>query len=876
MQWEEEMCIISGSYRSGEGKPPRTTVELWCRARSGHSVTLLVNGLRPYVVIALPGKPRPASEANSALDYLRSRDWAVNVSPIGDKWTQDGIKPHWKVEVPQPWMITSGPNIRKILKESWEVSSADILFERRLLLDYDLGPHISACGEVLWAGERAPIEVRDDDTSDRTVAAGRIAEAGGSGLYPTDMVVSCTLEDLAKVDPFRTPFVSFSFDLETSIQSNRILCAAAVIDRGGERSEHTFQGDEGDIMEGLTSLVHSEDPDIITGYNIDNFDLPRMEERADVLAGRSKMEATTLFGWGRVPMLQSEAKPRRLFPSRRQNRVWDIAGRIPLDAWWQARQTLRPQRESLSYVSKLLWPEDEDKHKLDIDASQMDREWAERPEEVLEYCVRDTILPLDILDRLQSVARKEALASVSLTTVETASTGTTSQWIDSLVIRLADRSDVAVPTTISGPRRRDQIAGGYVHEVDAGISPWVVVLDFKSMYPSIMIANNICSTTLVRDDTTDDSYSVSPTTQTRYLSKENRVGLVPHLLEQLMQSRDRHKAALAEARAAGDEAEAFLQDQLQYAVKILMNSFYGVFASSFYRFTHPDLGASITEWARHNIRGIIAQVEEDGHEVVYSDTDSIFVRSPVDKQAPIKRPEDEDESLSEWEGAKRDALQFGERLADRFTREGAELEFETALSAFFSHGAKKRYVGRVVWPREEMLIRGYEVRRTDSFALLTRTMTDMFEMILDGEEWDAVEMTKSVIDDVKARRTDVADLVISRSCKGTLRRDGSVDFTKVYDNPDGLPYVRAAKERIRRGLPFTPGMKVGYIVTNAKMSPMTVEPWLVDEIGEKAPKYDPDYYARRLAKSLGRITEAFGWSETELLSGSRQQSIFDF
>ena len=876
MQWEEEMCIISGSYRSGEGKPPRTTVELWCRARSGHSVTLLVNGLRPYVVIALPGKPRPASEANSALDYLRSRDWAVNVSPIGDKWTQDGIKPHWKVEVPQPWMITSGPNIRKILKESWEVSSADILFERRLLLDYDLGPHISACGEVIWAGERAPVEVRDDDTGDRTVAAGRIAEAGGSGLYPTDMVVSCTLEDLAKVDPFRTPFVSFSFDLETSIQSNRILCAAAVIDRGGERSEHTFQGDEGDIMEGLTSLVHSEDPDIITGYNIDNFDLPRMEERADVLAGRSKMEATTLFGWGRVPMLQSEAKPRRLFPSRRQNRVWDIAGRIPLDAWWQARQTLRPQRESLSYVSKLLWPEDEDKHKLDIDASQMDREWAERPEEVLEYCVRDTILPLDILDRLQSVARKEALASVSLTTVETASTGTTSQWIDSLVIRLADRSNVAVPTTISGPRRRDQIAGGYVHEVDAGISPWVVVLDFKSMYPSIMIANNICSTTLVRDDTTDDSYSVSPTTQTRYLSKENRVGLVPHLLEQLMQSRDRHKAALAEARAAGDEAEAFLQDQLQYAVKILMNSFYGVFASSFYRFTHPDLGASITEWARHNIRGIIAQVEEDGHEVVYSDTDSIFVRSPVDKQAPIKRPEDEDESLSEWEGAKRDALQFGERLADRFTREGAELEFETALSAFFSHGAKKRYVGRVVWPREEMLIRGYEVRRTDSFALLTRTMTDMFEMILDGEEWAAVEMTKSVIDDVKARRTDVADLVISRSCKGTLRRDGSVDFTKVYDNPDGLPYVRAAKERIRRGLPFTPGMKVGYIVTNAKMSPMTVEPWLVDEIGEKAPKYDPDYYARRLAKSLGRITEAFGWSETELLSGSRQQSIFDF
>jgi len=870
MQWEEEMCIISGDNRAVEGKPHRTTVELWCRTRTGHSVTLLVEGLRPYVVVALPGRPRPASEATSGLDFLKGMDEVVAITPLGDKWTPLGDKPHWRVEVTQPYAV---PRMRKRIEDSWEVTSADILFFQRLLLDCDLGPHILARGEVLWAGARAPAEARDEVTTDRATAAGRIAEVGGVGIYPTDMVVTCTLDGLSKTEPFRTPFVTFSFDLETSIQSNRILCAAAVVDRGGERTEHTFKGEEGDIMEGLTKIIRSEDPDVITGYNIDNFDLPRMEERAGVIAGRSKMEAASLNGWGRVPMLQSE---NRLFPKRQQNRVWRIPGRIPLDAWWQARQTLRPQRETLKYVSKLLWPEDEDKHKLDIDASQMDREWAERPEEVLEYCVRDTVLPLDILDRLQSVARKEALASVSMTTVETASSGTTSQWLDSLVIRLADRRNVSVPTTNSGPRRRDQIAGGYVHEVDAGLEPWVVVLDFKSMYPSIMIANNICSTTLLRDGSVDDSYSVSPITETRYLSKEDRLGLVPQLLEQLMQSREVHKAALSAARESGDEAEAFLQDQLQYAVKILMNSFYGVFASSFYRFTHPDLGASITEWARHNIRGIIAHVEKRGHEVVYSDTDSIFVKAPVDKESPINKPPEDSPVHADWERAKAETLRFGESLASEFTKEGAELELETALSAFFSHGAKKRYVGRVVWPREEMLIRGYEVRRTDSFALLTRTMTEMFEMILDGEEWAAVEMTKSVIDDVKARRVDAADLVISRSCKGTLRRDGTVDFSKVYDNPNGLPYVRAAKKRIERDLPFTPGMKVGYVVTSAKNSPMDVEPWLVDEIGEDPPRYDPEYYARRLATALGRITEAFGWGATELMSGSRQQTLFDF
>ena len=184
-----------------------------------------------------------------------------------------------------------------------------------------------------------------------------------------------------------------------------------------------------------------------------------------------------------------------------------------------------------------------------------------------------------------------------------------------------------------------------------------------------------------------------------------------------------------------------------------MNSFYGVFASSFYRFTHPDLGASITEWARHNITAIIKQVEEGGNDVIYSDTDSIFVKSPVDEGAPTNKPDDA-EGAEVWSAVRDETLEFGEGLAQMFTKEGAELEFETALSAFFSHGAKKRYVGRVVWPREEMLIRGYEVRRTDSFDLLSETMTEMFEMLLDGDTEGAVNMTKLAIDEVRSGSVD--------------------------------------------------------------------------------------------------------------------------
>ena len=157
-------------------------------------------------------------------------------------------------------------------------------------------------------------------------------------------------------------------------------------------------------------------------------------------------------------------------------------------------------------------------------------------------------------------------------------------------------------------------------------------------------------------------------------------------------------------------------------------------------------------------------------------------------------------------------------------------------------------------------------------------MTQMFEMILDGDTLGAVDMTKSVIDRVREGDVAPVQLVISRSCKGKWdSKKNEWDFS-VYANPDGLPYVRAAKQRIVAGLQFTPGMKVGYVVTEPEEGEkkLGVSAWLVDEIGDEPPDYDREYYAGRLAKSLGRITEAFGWTEQELLRGTRQSSIFDF
>ena len=90
------------------------------------------------------------------------------------------------------------------------------------------------------------------------------------GLYP-----GCDASDIEPTEPFQVPYTVFSFDLETSIKHETVQCAACVEHLGTGKCEvFSYRGTEQEILEGLTATVQATDPDIITGYNIDNFDLP--------------------------------------------------------------------------------------------------------------------------------------------------------------------------------------------------------------------------------------------------------------------------------------------------------------------------------------------------------------------------------------------------------------------------------------------------------------------------------------------------------------------------------------------------------------------------------------------------------------------------
>ena len=765
-----DVRIISASS-SQDGDEP--VIELFGKTRDRKSITILAYGFRPYL-FAVDPKPD--------LDQQMKDDPEVISAEHDTLLYKSEMHDVLKVTIKSPWKISEFKN--RFQRKGYKVLSADISFQHRFFYDKDMGACIRVTGEPI----------------DRP--------------YYTDLVIK--MDSFENIDPFDPGLKILSFDIENSVEHEFIYVICSTIKDGDEmRNGPAISGNETEIIDGFAKLIREEDPDVITGYNIDNYDIRKIMERSK--ARRMK----DALPWGR-----DGSQPKLI-----SDRFWRVKGRLVCDAWWAVKKQLRPKQETLNAVSMMLLGE----QKLDVDPKYMDSEWANNKEKVIEYCFKDSELALRILLEVDTVRKDMDLAAVSKLTIEDVMTSGSSQLSDSLLIRAADRNKVAVPMMGARIAGADQIEGGYVHSMTPGLYHWVCVEDFKSMYPSLIIAKNICFTTLC-----EDGEIISPS-GARFMSKERREGLLPRILEDLMAERDRIKKLMKQTT---DPHEHNYLDGLQAAVKVLMNTFYGVFASTFYRFTDKSIGAAITAFARANTIGIINQVESEGIHVIYSDTDSIFMQSPENN----------------LEGS----VAFGQKMAERFSVDGGTLEFEKLLEPMFTHGMKKRYVGKIVWPQatDELLVRGYEIRRSDSFDLQSKMLTELFEMILEEKNDEALTMVKTTIQDVKNGNVDISELVISKSCKGL----------DAYENPDRMANVQAAKKLIEMGYDFIPGMKVSWIVTDSKSSPQTVEPYVSGVEFKGKPDYK--YYAERLSQTASRITEVFGWEEKDLLMGNQQATLF--
>ncbi|EQB68606.1 MAG: hypothetical protein AMDU5_GPLC00010G0146 [Thermoplasmatales archaeon Gpl] len=772
--------IISSSYRTSD-----TVLEIFGRTIDGTSVTVLCGGFDPYFDVIEPNEQE--------IEGIKKNQEFKRMENL-ELWVKGETRKAIRIYVNHPYKV---PELRSLFVST--VMAADIPFHHRFIYDLDLG----AC-----------IEVEGEEVIDRN-------------RYHTDMVLKTDIKGIRTTDDFTPDVRVLSFDIENAFPPDegdtygKIIVIGYSIrsKKGTETEKGAITGEEKEILSNFNKLILEKDPDIIIGYNIDGYDLPVIEYRME------RYRLTLDIG-------RDGSKARRM-----NGQFWRVKGRIISDVWWNVKKILKPKHETLNYVAMELLNEGKD----DVDRLNIMEEYKNRPKEVIDYCIKDADLTLRIMEKMRVVDRNMFMSTVTKLPLEDTTNGGTSNYVDSLLIRLATQRNIAVPMTASQALKDRAIEGGHVESIGAGLYDMVIVLDFKSMYPSIIMKYNICFTTLSEKGTI-----ISPT-GARFLDPSVRKGLIPELLQTLMARRDQVKKQMKQA--TGDEKDYL--DGVQNAIKILMNTFYGVLASSFYRFTNPELGSSVTSFARNTIMGLIDKLKKKDLKVIYGDTDSVFIESGKKELT--------------------DAIKMGNDLSKEISDDlHILIEFEKIMDPFFSHGAKKRYVGKIVYPMDsagEMLVRGYEVRRTDSFDMQSELLESVFDSLMkkdvSGARKNAVDVIERMISG--DRSIDISKLVISRSVKDSAS----------YANADSMANVRAARKLQERGERFIPGMKVSWIVTNSRVTPQEVEPYIDGEKFEDEP--DWLYYAKRVEETVNRVFESLDEPihlvEQGSKSGKRQQAV---
>ncbi len=370
--------------------------------------------------------------------------------------------------------------------------------------------------------------------------------------------------------------------------------------------------DEASMLRAVSDRILEMDPDLLTGWNLVDFDLKVLQKRFRDLnvpfhLGRTEDQSWYRSGevWGGSTMV--------------------IHGRQILDALHLLRGTLqRFEDYRLDTVANAilgrgkLLEEDPGISK----AEKITEVYHEDRATFCAYCLEDARLVLDIL---------EAEGLINLTLRRGLLTGLPLEraWVsvaafDNIYINALHGRSMVAPTTGIDRTPGAGAPGGLIISPKAGLYRNVFVFDFKSLYPSIIRTFNIDPLAHIEArgavadlDPGDSSVESTDEKSKEFLTAPNGArfsrtpGILPSMLEQFFKSRE-------EAKASGDELASF-------TYKIVMNSFYGVLASSSCRFAAPQLAGAITEFGHYILKWCRDELENDGFKVLYGDTDSLFV-----------------------------------------------------------------------------------------------------------------------------------------------------------------------------------------------------------------------------------------------------------
>jgi DNA polymerase-2 len=529
-----------------------------------------------------------------------------------------------------------------------------------------------------------------------------------------------------------------SLDIESDYETNALFSIAFVSSRTnrviiigqGEDSETIeYVADEKALLQRWIEWVAEIDPDIFIGWNVVNFDLRLLQQRA-----RSHGLPLTIGRANSLPhWRQSQADSSQHFVL--------IPGRVVLDGI----DTLRAATYNFaSFALEAVARELLDRGKLIHDATHSDplykakeirRQFHQEKETLAAYNLEDCQLVWDIFEHCDLI--NFSIERARLTGLEMDRAGGSVAAFDNLYLPRLHRKAYIAPN-IGDYHGELSAPGGYVMDSKPGLQDSVLVLDYKSLYPSIIRTFRVDPYARIAAKSAAEDERVPGYDGASFHKTEH---ILPQIIENLWAARD-------QAKHDGNAA-------LSQAIKIIMNSFYGVLGTEGCRLHDARLTSSITKRGHDIIIQTVKLIEEQGYEVIYGDTDSVFVS--LNGQQPNAQAASIGNRLVEIINAYwRDSLRSAHGIESCL-----EMEFETHFKQFFmptmrgsDQGSKKRYAGLIddEEGNRNIVYKGLETVRTDWTELARQFQQGLYQRIFDGEEYS--DYICQLVADLQAGKLD--------------------------------------------------------------------------------------------------------------------------
>ena len=400
--------------------------------------------------------------------------------------------------------------------------------------------------------------------------------------------------------------------------------------------------DEYELLYKFVQVWHAMDLDVVTGWNIEFFDIPYLINRIKRVLGDN--EYKKLSPWGIVNEKTVEFKGK-------ENQSYDLLGVSVLDYYQLYRKFTFGNQESykLDYIGQVELGE----KKVDYsEYGSLLELYKNNYQKFIEYNIQDVLLVEKLDDKLKFIEQVMAFAYDAKVNYDDTMT-TVRPW-DVIIHNYLLEQGIVIPPFKKQPDN-DALVGGFVKEPKIGLSKWVVSFDLNSLYPHLIMQYNISPETFARkigsqiwpsiDEILEGNIEL-PLPDLSYAANgcaytKDKQGFLPALMEKMYNDRVVYKRKMIEAKKLYEQTKDPVQGKLvaryhnmQLAKKIQLNSAYGALGNQYFRWFNHNHAEAITTSGQLSIRWIGNKMNEfmnktlkttDVDYVIASDTDSIYV-----------------------------------------------------------------------------------------------------------------------------------------------------------------------------------------------------------------------------------------------------------